>query len=127
VAQWSFNGAAVSGGGENGEGERGVGEMKGAAAPIHFTMGGEGALHSGGEQAAMVLSREAVGWLKVEEDGKGFEPSGPRCWAQSKKWARRLDEPPWPGGPRWAVVMAGRKNEKKTGNNRWASREHRPN
>jgi hypothetical protein len=53
--------------------------MKGAAALIHFTTGGEGVLCEGGEQAAVVLGREAVGWLKVEEDNMGSRPSGPRC------------------------------------------------
>jgi hypothetical protein len=41
--------------------------------------------------------------------------------------AGRLDGPPWRGGPRWATAMAGRKNEKKTGKNLWASTEHGPN
>jgi hypothetical protein len=40
----------------------GVEEMKGAAAPIHFCHGRGGVLHGEGEQAAAVLSREAVGW-----------------------------------------------------------------
>jgi hypothetical protein len=31
--------------------------MKGAAAPIHFTTGGEGVLCGGGDQAAVVLGR----------------------------------------------------------------------
>jgi hypothetical protein len=79
VAQWSFNGTTISGGGENGEGKRGVGEMKGVAVPIHFAMGGEGVLRGGGGQAAAVLNREAAGCLKVEEDDMGFGPSGPRC------------------------------------------------
>jgi hypothetical protein len=84
VARWSFNGEAVSGGGENGEGKQGVREMKGAAAPIHFATGGEGVLCVGGEQAVAVLGREKAGSLKVEEDDKGSRLSGPRCWAQSK-------------------------------------------
>jgi hypothetical protein len=83
VARWSFNGTAISGGGENVEEKRGVGEMKGAAAPNHFAMGGEGVLRGGGEQ-------EAAGWLKVEEDSKGSGPNGPRCWAQSKNRLKDL-------------------------------------
>jgi hypothetical protein len=79
VARWSFNGEAVSGGGENGEGKQGVMEMKGAAAPIHFATGGEGVLRVGGEQAVVVLGREKAGSLKVEEDDKGSRLSGPRC------------------------------------------------
>jgi hypothetical protein len=64
--------------------------MKGAAAPIHFATGGEGVLRRGGEQAATVLGREAVGSLKVEEDDKGSRLSGPRCWAQSKNGSEDL-------------------------------------
>jgi hypothetical protein len=59
--------------------------MNGAAAPIHFAMGGEGVLHGGGEPAAAVLGREVVSSLKVEEDDTGFRQSGPRCWAQRKR------------------------------------------
>jgi hypothetical protein len=84
AAPWSFNRTTISGGGENGEGKWGVEEMKGAAAPIHFAMGGEGVLRGGGEQAVAVLGQEVTGWLKVEEDGKGSGPSGPQCWSQSK-------------------------------------------
>jgi hypothetical protein len=43
-----------------------------------------------------------------------------RRWAKwaamlgpKQKRAGRLDGPPWRGGPRWAIAMAGRKNEKK--------------
>jgi hypothetical protein len=52
--------------------------MNGAAALIHFAMGGEGVLHGEGEPTAVVLGREAVGSLKVEEDDTGFRLSGPR-------------------------------------------------
>jgi hypothetical protein len=31
-----------------------------------------------------MLGWGAAGWLKVEEDDKGFGPSGPRCWDQMK-------------------------------------------
>jgi hypothetical protein len=43
-----------------------------------------------------------------------------------QKQAKRLDGPPWRGGSRWAIAMAGRKNERKTRNNIWASTEHGP-
>jgi hypothetical protein len=59
--------------------------MNGAVAPIHFATGGEGVLHRGGEPVAAVLSREAAGSLKVEEDDMGFRLSGSRCWAQRKR------------------------------------------
>jgi hypothetical protein len=90
VARWSFNGEAISGGEENGEGKQGVGEMKGAAALIHFATGGEGVLRGGGEQAVAVLGREAAGSLKVEEDDKDSILSGPQCWAQSKNGSEDL-------------------------------------
>jgi hypothetical protein len=83
AAWWSFNGEAVSCGGENGEGKQGVREMNGVATPINFATGGEGVLRRGGEQAAAVLGQETAGSLKVEEDDKGSRLSGPRCWAQS--------------------------------------------
>jgi hypothetical protein len=127
AARWSFNCAVVLGRGENGEAKRGVGEMKGAAAPNHFATGGEGGLHGGGEQAMVVLS-QGGGWLaQGGRRRQGFWTEWAAMLGPKQKRVGRRDGPPWPGGPRWAVVMVGWKNEKKIENNIWASREHGPN
>jgi hypothetical protein len=49
-------------------GETGSRGDEGVVATFHFAMGGEGVLHGGDEQVAAAFGREAVAWLKVEED-----------------------------------------------------------
>jgi hypothetical protein len=89
--------------------------MKGAAALIHFATGGEGVLREGGEQAVAVLGQDVMGWLKVEEDGKGSGPSGPQCWSQSKNGPEDLmghhGQVGWDGLLRWQTRKMKRKPE----------------
>jgi hypothetical protein len=80
-----------------GGGKRGVMRGKGAA-PFP---GEEGA--PGGARASSRRRR----WRRPEEeDDREWAKLGPK-----QKRARRLDGPPWRGGPRWATAMAGRKKK----------------
>jgi hypothetical protein len=49
--------------------------MKGAAAPIHFSSGGEAVLCGEGEQVAAVLGQEAADWPPA---GGRRKAAGPR-------------------------------------------------
>jgi hypothetical protein len=63
--------------------------MKGAAAPIHFCHGRGGVLCGEGEQAVVVLGREAAGWPSA---GRRKKAAGPRL-GQKAAQACRLDGP----------------------------------
>jgi hypothetical protein len=80
-----------------GGGKRGVKRGEGA---VPF-LGEEGA--PGGVRASSWRRR----WRRPEEeDDREWAKLGPK-----QKRARRLDGPPWRGGPRWATAMAGRKKK----------------
>jgi hypothetical protein len=71
---------------------------------------GEGAAPFPGEEGApggaRASSRRRRWRRPEEEDDREWAKLGPK-----QKRARRLDGPPWRGGPRWATAMAGRKKK----------------
>jgi hypothetical protein len=85
--------------------------------------GGDDGARRGGASAGRVAAAWASeGRRRRRRWAKWAAMLGPK-----QKRAERLDGPPWRGGPRWAIAMAGQRNEKKTRNNIWASTEHGPN